>query len=684
MTMSPTTPSIRISGSSLHRYPPPPPPPPHHHHRPSYPSPPGAMAIPRARQDVPPPLPPPRYIGEELSESGVDPGWTWGNNTNFSRDTGFNGNRHAAIKPGSSLLNGSARDAARPHEHAEHPFTARESSSSRSLDDASSIDQSDDDYSGKPRQRPSNHRFTSERQLGQGLLETSSHAYDKQLLSKIGGPNTPTRTTAPPLPASSQESAPNVHTAFSKLNGQLKPLSVPERLQSALDSPVSRWPPSGAVSPGYSGFRSPVFDAASADAHPRRFGSMSTPGLDDTSSLHRGSYDHSMFTTESEFSMEESGMRDLNINDRSPAGSDEYHPGLKGGLKRRASSPPSEAAREDRPTAGGNTDLYHRRSAQMLVSRNALPATTSARYTTVHGSTTQGSLSSASSLSQRTASFASSFGFSAASSLTSYSGDQRLSPSALSPSAEAELGPVSPYAASRSLNPSPRGSLSRPHHQRGLSENEHPQIRKMSTDSILQSRQNSIVGRIVGAYICECCPKKPKKFDSEEELRVHELEKQYTCQFCPNRFKNKNEAERHQNSLHLRRHSWSCAALAGVHAAFHPSPTHSGVADVCGYCGEEFPLPPNWDARTEHLNHVHKFGECNQAKKFFRADHFRQHLKHSHAGTSGKWTNMLENACMKDEPAPKERVGSIGSLVGPSSAPLAPKPGTINEVHEES
>ena len=86
----------------------------------------------------------------------------------------------------------------------------------------------------------------------------------------------------------------------------------------------------------------------------------------------------------------------------------------------------------------------------------------------------------------------------------------------------------------------------------------------------------------------------------------------------------------------------------------------AGGADVCGYCGEEFPNPPQWDARADHLNHVHKFGECNQAKKFFRADHFRQHLKHSHAGTSGKWTNMLETACMKDEPTPEKRpVGVI-------------------------
>ena len=68
----------------------------------------------------------------------------------------------------------------------------------------------------------------------------------------------------------------------------------------------------------------------------------------------------------------------------------------------------------------------------------------------------------------------------------------------------------------------------------------------------------------------------------------------------------------------------------------------------------EFPNDPapDWEARIAHLTGVHKFGECNQSKKFFRADHFRQHLKHSHAGTSGKWTNMLEAACMKDEPAP--------------------------------
>jgi hypothetical protein len=135
------------------------------------------------------------------------------------------------------------------------------------------------------------------------------------------------------------------------------------------------------------------------------------------------------------------------------------------------------------------------------------------------------------------------------------------------------------------------------------------------------------------------------------------MEKQYSCQYCHNRFKNKNEAERHQNSLHLRRHSWSCAAIPSYQAAFHPSNTitsqgaHGALSDACGYCGEEFAnLPqPDWDRRIDHLSNVHKFGECNQSKKFYRADHFRQHLKHSHAGQSGKWTNMLESVCLREE-----------------------------------
>jgi hypothetical protein len=153
-------------------------------------------------------------------------------------------------------------------------------------------------------------------------------------------------------------------------------------------------------------------------------------------------------------------------------------------------------------------------------------------------------------------------------------------------------------------------------------------------------------------------------------------EKPFKCTFCYSRFKKKNEAERHKKSLHLRRHSWSCAAISGREAAFHlstspKSQTPNGPSgDACGYCGKEFSnFPCDWNARIEHLTIVHKFGECNQTKKFFRVDHFRQHLKHSHAGTSGKWTNMLENACVKDEPPVEVPAGTITEAGGPSQQP---------------
>lgn len=163
--------------------------------------------------------------------------------------------------------------------------------------------------------------------------------------------------------------------------------------------------------------------------------------------------------------------------------------------------------------------------------------------------------------------------------------------------------------------------------------------------------------------------------------RSHLMEKQYSCAYCPNRFKNKNEAERHQNSLHLRRHSWSCAALASIESAFHACTTNGGSTDVCGFCGDEFANPADWSARRDHVCHVHKFGECNQGKRFYRADHFRQHLKHSHAGSSGKWTNTLESVCMRDEPPaqPLMERGSMGVSMS-HGAPLAimDSPGIVN------
>lgn len=116
------------------------------------------MAIPRARDEIPPPLPPPRHI-EDL-RAGQDPGWQWGHANNL-RDTGFSGNHLATVRPGSSLYGGS--DVVRSRQPpADTKFKGREPSVPRSLDGMSSgnsVDHvSDDERKSKPRPSLGNHR----------------------------------------------------------------------------------------------------------------------------------------------------------------------------------------------------------------------------------------------------------------------------------------------------------------------------------------------------------------------------------------------------------------------------------------------------------------------------------------------------------------------------------------------
>ncbi|KAK0249323.1 hypothetical protein B0A54_01221 [Friedmanniomyces endolithicus] len=589
------------------------------------------MAIPRPQGPAPPPLPPPSYI-PDLS-AGHDPGWQWGNDPNGS-DFG----RAASVKPGSSLLGDGLHGFRQEQER--NIYAQRATAEARRGSSISTVTIDRDcgmvedhtahsDEDGNGCRRSSNYRLQSERQLEQRTLEASSNTYDKQLLSRIGGPNTPKRQSvshSAGLPDAGQLS----QGESEGRNGQLKTLSVPERRHIAshsVDSPArSRWPVSGGVSPSYSTFWAEHGRRDSSRGPPTRHGSIA---YEDGVS-HRNSFDQSMFVNED--LMEEDQMGNLNIHDRSSSGSDDFQP--KTGSKRRASSPPRERAREQGSSISST-------SGHNEVFRRAIPPHQHSPMSRFHPN--HSSISSASSLGPRHSSLGSSLSIaSIPSSATSY-GSSRLSPGAASPAIDPGLRLGAPYESARTLPPK---------HQRTSSEST-PSGRTMPPDSMTHSQHGSL-SRLQGVLICECCPKKPRKFDTSDELRLHESEKQYTCAYCPNRFKNKNEAERHQNSLHLRKHSWSCATLSGPQAAFHQTGANS--ADVCGYCGDEFSNPPQWDLRAEHLNHVHKFGECNQAKKFFRADHFRQHLKHSHDGTSGKWTNLLEAACMKDEPPPPKRV----------------------------
>ncbi len=205
-------------------------------------------------------------------------------------------------------------------------------------------------------------------------------------------------------------------------------------------------------------------------------------------------------------------MRQLHIDDRTPPGSEGHSPSSKLGVKRK---PSREALRDEKAplqTSSISNDLYHRRASGHL-SATSTRASPVHRFQPMHGS-----VSSTSSASIRNGSYASSNGLSAAgSSMTSMSSYDRLSSGGISPSSELELGHDSPYITSVNLDPSPRSSLSKAR-QRTLSESKQSpafSARQMSGDTEIAKHGAS---KIQGVYICECCPKKPKRFDSQEQL----------------------------------------------------------------------------------------------------------------------------------------------------------------------
>lgn len=281
----------------------------------------------------------------------------------------------------------------------------------------------------------------------------------------------------------------------------LQALSLPERRHASVDSASSmRWPPSGAFSPRGTAFWTE--HGLPESSHASRHGSLTSA---DTGS-HRGSYDHSMFVNE-DFYMGEGQMSNLYIDDRSPGSP-------KAGSKRRASSPPRE--REDRSSissASGQSEIHQSRSVHQLPNRTS-------PVSRFHPD--RSSVSSASSFGPRHGSLGSSLGMaSIPSSATSY-GSGRASPSLISPSVDTDLGNGAISGGPNGvISGGPNGVKPSPvaaQHQRTLSESAPSITRKLSTDSIPHS-QNGSGSHLQGVYICECCPKKPRKFDTEDELR---------------------------------------------------------------------------------------------------------------------------------------------------------------------
>ena len=363
--------------------------------------------------------------------------------------------------------------------------------------------------------------------------QSNAQAYDKSLLQKLDARRGSDSKTPPrgysksAFSTSASDSSPTSRIALEhRYPKPMKPLSLPiiTSRPGLVESPLSQWAdtPLSSISPGHSypyarfggqshshfDHRSPS-DPAESDRSPlpymRRSGSSSVMSIgDDTSSVtsrSRESYDPRISPDHDvDFHMEEAGLRRLHLDDYSTR-QDAYSPGSTAGQKRRASSPPGDEG-HSLHTVGSASDLYRRRESASRTS----PAP---RF---HSNS--GSVSSTASA-PRSNSYVSALS-AGASSMTSLNSYERLSPGGISPGASDMSD--SPYVTSLSLNPSPHGSLSRANHNRTISETRPLMTSRKFSDGMSHAKHNG-APKMQGVFMCECCPKKPKKFDSQEELK---------------------------------------------------------------------------------------------------------------------------------------------------------------------
>ncbi|KAK0702657.1 hypothetical protein B0H67DRAFT_558282 [Lasiosphaeris hirsuta] len=195
---------------------------------------------------------------------------------------------------------------------------------------------------------------------------------------------------------------------------------------------------------------------------------------------------------EIDFPMEASRMRALNIEDQWREREIEY---CQAGEKRRSSSPPSD----DIPFAG---DGLRRREGGVMSWRPPTP-----RLTVIPQSFTS-SMSSVS----RNCSYVSN---QAASSITSMGSFGRRSPNGLSPGGLPPTDPSRPYSVSLSATTSPKSALFRSIAVQS------PHQRTRSEQAMIGQARRPLVSPRKLAEIPKnpSCPKKPKKLETEEELK---------------------------------------------------------------------------------------------------------------------------------------------------------------------
>ena len=280
---------------------------------------------------------------------------------------------------------------------------------------------------------------------------------------------------------------------------QLAPLSLSERRYSSIESPNSRWssrPSSAAVSPAHTTGLGSVHDKSSQD--PRRLSTRTDSGSVTEEALMMPKRERDGRYDGSERRTEENGVKDLNINDRSP-GSDDYYLGSKSGMKRKASSPPHDPNRNEKARNGVVETVYNNGQQSQSSMHSA--------YSGHHASS--GLSSSVSTNGQHNGSYGSSYAISLASSATSLMSGDRPSPNSYPCVAEPDVTSAH----------SPKSYFSSDRYSPELiNERRTSQAQISPLEQAPKIRSNGVV-RKPGVHMCDCCPKKPKKFKTKEELR---------------------------------------------------------------------------------------------------------------------------------------------------------------------
>lgn len=372
--------------------------------------------------------------------------------------------------------------------------------------------------------------------MGQTSVATSSHAYDKSLLSKIRGPHTSPRSAH-----SGQATAGGEEGAIAAgqqshdptpADGPPRPEQLRQRRHSAVEVSKAALA-AGLVSPGPTQLRSPLSDHGTSVMQARKLGAFAA-GQDEASSHEARSAASATVPRESGGSGDAPEATDYKFPPRVPAPEEDYKQ-IQGGLKRRAMSPPPIDPTLDPQLPIGNAsgDAW---AAQVPHTSHQQRAQQAARF---HAR--EPSFSSTPASLPRNGSYSSSYGVSLGSTATSYNSD-RQSPGAYQTSdaprpqqgVMQQLGMhqnlVQPTQQPLQMQPQPVQMAHQnagQRHQDGINAatpsdgpTAYSQTGASPAGPIPYRRITSGNGpRPPGLWICDCCPKKPKKFESEEDLR---------------------------------------------------------------------------------------------------------------------------------------------------------------------